>query len=132
MRIFVDTSAFFALLDRDDANHKKAKEIWNKVLNPENVLITTNYILVESFALIQHRLGMDAVMGLQEDILPIINIEWITLGVHRSGVSALLAASRRKLSLVDCISFEIMRNSGIKTIFTFDSHFEEQGFHCIP
>lgn len=52
MRIFVDTSAFFALLDRDDANHKKA-----------------NYILVESFALIQHRLGMDAVMGLQEDLL---------------------------------------------------------------
>lgn len=132
MRIFVDTSAFFALLDRDDANHKKAKEVWSKVLNPENVLITTNYILVESFALIQHRLGMDAVMGLQEDILPIINIEWITSGVHRSGVSALLAASRRKLSLVDCISFEIMRNAGIKTIFTFDLHFKEQGFHCIP
>ncbi|MDN3514931.1 MAG: PIN domain-containing protein [Candidatus Brocadia sp.] len=43
MRIFVDTSAFFALLDRDDANHKKAKEAWNKMLNPENVLITTNY-----------------------------------------------------------------------------------------
>jgi len=56
----------------------------------------------------------------------------IPVHVHRSGVSALLAASRRKLSLVDCISFEIMRNSGIKTIFTFDSHFEEQGFHCIP
>ena len=33
MRIFVDTSAFFALLDRDDANHKKAKAVWNKVLN---------------------------------------------------------------------------------------------------
>ncbi|MBM2834194.1 MAG: hypothetical protein HW406_1355 [Candidatus Brocadiaceae bacterium] len=33
MRIFVDTSAFFALLDRDDANHKKAKEVWNKGLN---------------------------------------------------------------------------------------------------
>ena len=132
MRIFVDTSAFFALLDRDDANHKKAKDVWNKVINPENVLITTNYILVESLALIQHRLGMDAVMGLQEDILPIINIEWITPEIHRSGVSALLAASRRKLSLVDCISFEIMRNSAIKTIFTFDSHFEEQGFYCIP
>lgn len=33
---------------------------------------------------------------------------------------------------VDCISFEIMRNLGMKTIFTFDSNFEEQGFHCIP
>ena len=64
MRIFVDTSAFFALLDRDDANHKKAKGAWNNVLNSENILVTTNYILVESFALIQHRLGMEAVRGL--------------------------------------------------------------------
>ena len=111
---------------------KKQKRYGIKYSTLKNVLITTNYILVESFALLQHRLGMDAVIGLQEDLLPVINIEWITPGVHRSGVSALLAVSRRKLSLVDCISFEIMRNSGIKTIFTFDSHFEEQGFHCIP
>lgn len=131
MRIFIDTSAFFALLDRDDANHKKAKNIWNNLLNPEQILVTTNYILVESFALIQHRLGMEAVRGLQEDILPLINIEWVNPGGHKSGVSALLAASRRKLSLVDCVSFEIMRNSGIKTVFAFDPHFEEQGFHRI-
>ena len=111
---------------------KKQKRYGIKYSTLKNVLITTNYILVESFALLQHRLGMDAVIGLQEDLLPVINIEWITPGVHRSGVSALLAVSRRKLSLVDCISFEIMRNSGIKTIFTFDSHFAEQGFHCIP
>jgi len=32
---------------------------------------------------------------------------------------------------VDCISFEVMRNSGIKTIFTFDSHFEKHGVHYV-
>ena len=75
---------------------------------------------------------MDAVRIFQEDILPLINIEWVDAATHKSGVSALLAASRRKLSLVDCVSFETMRNSGIKTVFAFDRHFAEQGFSCIP
>ena len=132
MRIFFDTSAVYALLDRDDASHNKAKKIWSDVLNPENTLITSNYVLVESFALIQHRLGMEAVRVFQEDILPLTNIEWVSAETHKSGVSALLAASKRKLSLVDCVSFEIIRDLGIKTVFAFDPHFAEQGFKCIP
>src|SRR4030042_4090599 len=108
MIIFVDTSAFYALLDRDDANHSKAKMAWSTTLHPENVIVTTNYVLVESFALIQHRLGLEAVRGFTEDVLPVIGVEWVKESVHRAGVSALLAASRRKLSLVDCVSFEIM------------------------
>jgi predicted nucleic acid-binding protein len=47
-------------------------------------------------------------------------------------MSALLAANRRSLSLVDCTSFEIMRQAGLDTAFTFDSHFRELGFKMIP
>jgi predicted nucleic acid-binding protein len=61
MIVFADTSAFFALLDRDDANHQKTKKMWSNTFNSENTLITTNYIIVECFALIQHRLGLEAV-----------------------------------------------------------------------
>ena len=131
MRIFIDTSAFFALLDRDDVNHQKAKKRWGDVLSYENTLVTSNYVLVECFALMQSRLGLEAVRGFQEDILPLINIEWVNAETHKSGVSALLAASRRKLSLVDCVSFEIMRTLGIKNFFAFDPHFAEQGFKSI-
>lgn len=132
MRVFIDTSAFFALLDKDDVNHKKVKKIWADILHPENILITNNYVIVESYALIQNRLGLEAVRGFQEDLIPLINIEWIDAETHKSGVSALLAASRRKLSLVDCVSFETMRILGIKTVFAFDPDFAEQGFKCIP
>ncbi len=132
MRIFIDTSAFFALLDRDDDNHAKAKRVWNSILGDDNVLVTSNYILVESFALIQSRLGIEAVRGFQEAIMPLVNIEWVDNVAHKSGVSSLFAAGRRRLSLVDCVSFDIMRNSGIKEVFTFDSHFAEQGFRCMP
>lgn len=132
MRVFIDTSAIYALLDRDDENHQKAKTIWVGLLRNEDALVTSNYVLVETFALIQHRLGMDAVRGVQNDILPLVNIEFVIPELHRSGVSALLSASRRNLSLVDCVSFEMMRTMEIKTAFAFDPHFREQGFHILP
>jgi predicted nucleic acid-binding protein len=63
MRVFIDTSAFYALLDRDDANHQRAKDVWTNLLKNENTLLTSNYVLVETFALVQHRLGIEAVRG---------------------------------------------------------------------
>jgi len=132
MRAFIDTSAFYALLDRDDENHRRGKDAWTILLKNGNTLITNNYVLVEAVALIQHRLGIEAVRGFQNDILPLVNVEFVDAELHRSGVSALLLASRRNLSLVDCVSFEMMRTSEIRTAFAFDPHFKEQGFHILP
>ena len=97
MNVFIDTSAFYAVLDRDDDNHQKAKKAWIDQVRSENILVTTNYVLVETFALLQHRLGMDAVRGFQDDVTPLVNIEFVTFEIHRVGASALLSASRRNL-----------------------------------
>ena len=132
MTTFVDTSALLAVLDADDQNHSPANQTWEELVSQEEVLICTNYILVESFALVQHRLGMDAVRTLQEDILPHVNVEWMDSQTHNSSVMALLVADRRSLSLVDCTSFITMRRLGLSTAFTFDHHFEELGFEIVP
>ncbi len=132
MRVFIDTSAFYALLDRDDANHPEARAVWTSLLEGTNSFFTSNYVLVETLALLQHRLGMEAVRGFHEDIVPLVHVEFVASDVHRSGIGALLAASRRNLSFVDCVSFEVMRSLGIKTAFAFDAHFKEQGFTVIP
>jgi len=131
MRIFIDTSAFYALLDRDDTHHPSAKRAWMELLKAAHTLVTSNYVLVETSALLQNRLGMEAIRAFHDDVLPLINSEFVTSGTHRSGVAALLSASRRDLSLVDCVSFEVMRTSGINTVFAFDKHFKEQGFSLI-
>ena len=74
---------------------------------------------------------MEAVHAFQEDVFPLLSIEWIDESNHRAGVAAVLTASRCKLSLVDCVSFEVMRRLGINRVFCFDAHFEEQGFEGI-
>jgi phosphopantetheine--protein transferase-like protein len=59
-------------------------------------------------------------------------LHWVDAEVHREAVTAMLTAGRRKLSLVDCSSFVLMRRQGIDTVFTFDDHFPEQGFAAVP
>jgi uncharacterized protein len=132
MSIFVDTSALLAVLDRDDDWHPEAATSWREILSLDESLVTTNYIILEMFALIQNRLGMKALKLFQEDVLPVFQVEWINDEIHSSAIGLLFAVSRRKLSLVDCVSFEIMRIHKIKTAFTFDKHFHEHGFNCIP
>jgi len=130
--VYVDTSAFLAVLDSDDSHHNKAKKEWAELVFSGVNLYCSNYILVETFALLQHRFGMDAVKLFDQDILPIMNILWITEPLHSRGVSAYLTASKRKLSLIDCVSFEVMRHYDVKSAFVFDAHFKNQGFECLP
>ena len=132
MNVFADTSAFYALLDASDGHHRKAAGAWQEIIDSDQDVVTSNYVLVETFALIQSRLGLDAVRGFQEDIVPVLSVKFITPELHRLGIAALLAASRRGLSLVDCVSFEVMRDLGIKSAFAFDPHCREYGFTVIP
>jgi predicted nucleic acid-binding protein len=129
---FVDTSAFYAFMDAADGNHRKALRQWESLLRGGTALVTSNYVLVETFALLQSRLGMEATKTFQEDIAPVLSIQWVEERLHQSGVAGMLAASRKKLSLVDCVSFAIMRQLGVKSVFAFDRHFREQGFNCVP
>ena len=131
MTVFVDTSALFALLDRDDLHHGSAAELWRDLVTRKLDMVCTNYVLIEAFRLIHHRLGMQAVRTFQDDIVPLLNVRWITQEEHQAGLAAFLTAGSRQLSLVDCISFESMRSMGIQTAFAFDRHFAEQGFASV-
>jgi predicted nucleic acid-binding protein len=51
---------------------------------------------------------------------------------HRLGVAALVAAGRRHLSLVDCVSFATMREPHLDAAFAFDRDFADQGFRTLP
>ncbi len=132
MTVFIDTSAFYAVFDRDDSNHNPARAAWARLLREAGTLLTTNYVLVETSALLQHRLGVAALRAFHEDVAPLVSVDWISEHRHRAGVDAVLAAARKKLSLVDCVSFQTMRERGVRTAFCFDAHFREQGFELIP
>lgn len=132
MSLFVDTSALYAAMDRDDEFHARASAHWKECLSGTEVLLTSNYILVETLALVQSRLGMEATRLLASDVIPALEIEWVSADDHRAALEAVLAANRRSLSFVDCASFQVMRRLGLRSAFAFDPHFAEQGFEVAP
>ncbi|MCP4655524.1 MAG: type II toxin-antitoxin system VapC family toxin [bacterium] len=132
MTVFIDTSALYAVLDKADGNHPAAVQTWTRLLSGDEVVLTTNYVLVETSALVQSRLGMKAVRTLNVDVVPALALEWLSPADHFAAVFVVQAADRRRLSLVDCTSFLVMRRLGLDSVFTFDRHFAEQGLAVIP
>jgi predicted nucleic acid-binding protein len=130
--IFVDTSAFYALMDGDDAEHSRALMFLEGDPPGKGTLVTTNYVVLEAMALLQARLGMAAVRMFHDAVLPLVRVDWIDEIVHGQAASAFIAADRRGLSLVDLSSFETMRRRGIRSVFTFDRHFRRYGFETLP
>jgi uncharacterized protein len=121
----------YALLDEDDAKHRDARETWRRLL-PTARLVTTSYVLSESAALVQARLGVQALRSLLTGLVAPLRVRWVDQLLHEAGVAAVLAAGRRDLSLVDCTSFELMRREQIAAAFAFDDDFVEQGFAGPP
>ena len=125
MRVFVDTSALLAILDEDDRDHGEAADTFRSLLESAE-LITHNYVLVECLALVRRRLGSAAVAQLSDGILPAIDTIWVDGALHQAAFAAHRAAG--SVSLVDHVSFEVMRREELDTVFTFDTDFEAQGF----
>jgi predicted nucleic acid-binding protein len=126
--VFVDTSGFLALLDADDSFHEKAVVMWRSYGEGNITLFTSDYVRLESWALIQRRLGAEAALDFADLILPTCSV----LSVGEEGFLASLnewrLARRRRLSLVDVTSFHLMRRERIHEVFGFDGHFAEEGF----
>lgn len=131
MSVFVDTSAIIAYINRDDAKHPAAARIIRQLAQQRTRLVSTSYVKVEAIALMQRRLGLAAVRDYQESMAPILDVIWIDESLHAAGLAAMLAANRRQLSLVDCVSFEVCRRRRIERVFAFDRHFAEQGFDLL-
>lgn len=132
MKIFLDTSAMMAVLNSEDIFHSAAQKTWSKLLTEEFTICSNNYVLLECYVLLQSKFGLEAVRLFTNDVLPALEVDWIDEQIHNQALSAILAANRKKLSLVDCTSFESMRNLGITQVFSFDKHFQDQGFELVP
>ena len=124
--IFVDTSAFFALADGRDARHDEAARSFEALLRAGRRLVTHSYVLVESMALLQRRLGRTQAIEFASALAP-FEIEWVDERLHKAAVLA-LGEQPRRISLVDQVSFLVMRRRGIHEAFAFDADFKTAGF----
>lgn len=128
--VFVDSSMWKALVDSEDDFYQKAARVWRS-LKQENVrLLTSNYILDETFTLIRKRCGIEAVKLLRDRLVS----DWKAVKIMRVTITDEARAwdwflrDWRNLSFTDCVSFALMERLELKRVATFDQHFSKAGF----
>jgi predicted nucleic acid-binding protein len=130
-KIYVDTSAFYALLDRSDHNHKEASAAWPALIDDNVELITSNYVVSETVKQLQDRIGFEAAKIWHKDILGILNVLWVDAATHQHAYELWLNLGRMRLSLIDCVSFVTMHHHQIEKAFCFKPHFIDHGFSLL-
>lgn len=131
--VFVDTGPLQAFNNKDDEHHTTAKEIFLKLKTISVRLITTDYIIDEAYTGLLTRAGYGSAMHFDR----FLQQQWgKVIHITPEGFNEAQAVFRRynrdKIwSFTDCASFVVMKKLKIKTVFTFDNHFEQMGFKIL-
>ena len=129
-QVFVDTSALIALLDRADPRHEAARSTFLGLAGRD--LVTHGYVVAETLAVARRRFGVDGVITLLDDLLPIIEVLPVEPAVHTSAQSRYRASLPSGTSFVDQVSFGVMAQASIETAFALDSDFVTAGVSVVP
>jgi uncharacterized protein len=129
-KIFVDTSAFYALEDADDRHHAEAQAIHRWCLRSRPLLFTSHHVLDESVTLLGSRLSPSTAARFARRLLGSRAVQIVRTdeAIEQAALNLYERFHAPRLSFTDCVSFAIMRALDIPAAFAFDQHFEQAGF----
>jgi len=128
-RVFIDTSAFLALIARNDSQHISATTTFERLRIGSFQPVSTKFVIVESHAAILATVGPDAarefLRGMAQSATSLIR----TLPADEDRALEIIFTYRDKeYSLCDALSFALMERLGIRLAFAYDDHFRQHGF----
>ena len=130
--VFVDSSAFYALIDERDRNYRSAAGILARLANEPSRLFTSNLILAETHALLLSRLGRQVALQFLDDVdAGSTTVVRVGAGDEQRARAILRHYDDKDFSLTDATSFAVMEHLKIDAAFSFDSDFSQFGWSVL-
>lgn len=132
--LFIDTSAWVAVVNSRDQFHPAAGDFYRQSFNHYSKLITSNLVVAETYIMLRLDCGSAIALKWWKMIADSIKIEIIyaDVGLTKDAFNLLQQYKDPRISLTDAISFKIMEERKVREAFTFDSHFSTAGFIKLP
>jgi len=133
--IFIDTSAWVALNEKNDSYHKDAKSFIEKIKKGElnfGLIHSSDLILHETYTYLLYNYNYMAAVDIVNKILQSNIIIHPFNSLQFDEVWKKIEHDKSELSFVDRSTIMYMEKYDIKHIFTFDSDFLSVGFEKYP
>lgn len=131
--LFIDASAWLAIVEPDDNHHVEAANLLPRLLTNYQVLVTTNLVIAEAYILIRKRMGHAAAMQFLSETRDSPRLRRISsqAELENQAESILRQYHDQDFSYADAVSFAVMRQRRITDVFTYDHHFQVLGFQMV-
>lgn len=131
-KIFVDTDVLVALNRASDSHHQRAVKILENLSKTRTVSYTSTNVLLETLTIISQRIGKKKAVQLLDELRGSrYNVIHPSEKIVSNAEEIFRSTKSKNISYSDCLSFAIMRNTGINHVFSFDIHFKKQGFRRV-
>lgn len=131
--LFIDTGAWYALFNRRDRYHRRARSFFEHLKGQPIRLITSDYIFDETLSLLRYHTHYRVARTFGEHFRQSrVVCEEISRQIRESAWQIFLDYEDQAFSFTDCTSFALMRMQHIQDVFTFDAHFQTMGFNIYP
>lgn len=130
-RLFVDTGAWYAVVDKKDPDHKYAGHF---LKNNKIPLLTTNFVFDETITLLRSRLGWSIARDFGQRLKgsSFVSIIAVRDEDEDRAWEIFLKYKDKDFSYTDCTSFAVMERLKMNTAFAFDRHFKAMNFQIVP
>lgn len=128
-RVFVDTSAFVALRNRSEREHRAARAAIARLVSDRAQLFTSNYVFAETYTALLVRLGrLEAIeWGRRVRASEAIDLVRIDESLEEDAWSILESHADKAWSYIDATSFALIEREGSGEALAFDRHFAQRG-----
>ena len=132
--LFVDTAGWMACADAADPAHRRSCTSRDRALEEGVVLVTTDFVVDETFTLLRLRIGLPAAEAWWKQLDGTSRLRWERITVERFERARLLFFKYRDkpFSFTDCTSFAVMKERRLRVALTSDRHFVQAGFEIVP
>ena len=129
--LFADTGAFYALADRRDPAHNRARRFYE---DSDALFLTSDFVFAETMSLLTKRLGKRLAVDFGQGIRSSssFRVEDPTPQMRESAWKLFSGHQDKEYDLIDCLSFAMMESFHICEVFGFDRHFVQYGFRLLP
>ena len=132
--IFVNSSGWLALYNRNDPNHPAARALWEELRDLPVRFITTDYVLDQVYTALKVFGSLQAAQAVHQLVSnsQLVRLFMVDAVIFDRAWRVFLEDEQPQWTFTDCINFSVIQYLGISEVVTFDPNFAHPSLATIP